>query len=553
MPHAPPPPPAADATLVGGRYRLTEIIGRGGMSVVWRAWDERLGVERAVKLLDGSVADRAGVRQRFLAEATTTARLHHPGIVAVQDVINEDRIAIVMELLHGGTLWQRVERQGPLSEHDAVALMLPIIDAVGAAHAAGVVHRDIKPQNILLTQRGEPKLSDFGIAQVTDALATVDLTRTGAVLGTFGFMSPEQRVDASRVDPSSDIYALGATLWALVRGRTPTDLFAADLEPGLLDGLSPPLAAVVRSCTRYRSTDRPASAAALAATLHGILPGAPRDALPRPQRPALRPALSEDHTPPQSSDTMVDLLHGTGDEGPGPGTTAGIAPPAPIAAPPPARAARPPWLLVVLLVIAAAGLGVGASTLVEAWTAASPAAPEPAPAPKRPRPRPAPSGEAGAAAAGPGPSASPPGAETPTPVEPAPAATGPEVGSTPPPDGRPGPVEQATSPVDEPGAPAPSPAPSPKVLPSPAPAPAPDPAPPRPTGFISFDGAVLDPELEDRSGAVFSPGELPAGIYTVRASFGPEQPRVVVAEVEVRPQQRLRMRCDRSFQKCSPR
>ena len=99
----------------------------------------------------------------------------------------------------------------------------------------------------------------------------------------------------------------------------------------------------------------------------------------------------------------------------------------------------------------------------------------------------------------------------------------------------------------------PSPAPSPKVLPSPAPAPAPDPAPLRPTGFISFDGAVLDPELEDRSGAVFSPGELPAGIYTVRASFGPEQPRVVVAEVEVRPQQRLRMRCDRSFQKCSPR
>jgi serine/threonine-protein kinase len=551
VPHAPPPPPAADATLVGGRYRLTEIIGRGGMSVVWRAWDERLGVERAVKLLDGSVADRAGVRQRFLAEATTTARLHHPGIVAVQDVITEDRIAIVMELLRGGTLWQRVEAHGPLSEHEAIALLLPIIDAVGAAHAAGVVHRDIKPQNILLTQRGEPKLSDFGIAQVTDALATVDLTRTGAVLGTFGFMSPEQRVDASRVDPSSDIYALGATLWALVRGRTPTDLFAADLEPGLLDGLSPPLAAVVRSCTRYRSADRPASAAELGATLHGILPSAPRDALPRPQRATLRPAPSEDHTPPQSSDTMVDLLHGTGDEGPAPGTTAGVAPPAPVAGSPTARGGRPPWVLVVLLVIAAAGLGVAASTLVEAWTAVAPAPPEPAPAPKRPRPRPAPSTEAGAAAGEPGPAAPPPGAVAPAPLEPAPDAPGPDAGATPPPGGRPGPVEQPTSPVDEPDVPAPSPAPSPKVLPSPAPAP--DPVPLRPTGFISFDGAVLDPELEDRSGAVFGPGELPAGIYTVRASFGPEQPRVVVAEVEVRPQQRLRMRCDRSFQKCSPR
>ncbi|MBL8615165.1 MAG: serine/threonine protein kinase [Deltaproteobacteria bacterium] len=557
MPHAPPPPPAADATLVGGRYRLTEIIGRGGMSVVWRAWDERLGVERAVKLLDGAVADRAGVRQRFLAEASTTARLHHPGIVAVQDLINEDRIAIVMELLRGGTLWQRVEAQGPLSEHEAIALMIPIVDAVGAAHAAGVVHRDIKPQNILLTQRGEPKLSDFGIAQVANTFDMADLTRTGAVLGTFGFMSPEQRVDASRVDASSDIYALGATLWALVRGKTPTDLFAADLEPGLLDGLSPPLAAVVRACTRYRAADRPGSAEQLAAALSAVLPGAPRDALPRPQRPALRPPPVDEHTPPLGSDTMVDLLHGDDEHHPTPRPTATVEPPAPVRpAPPPARAGRPPWVVVGLLLVLAVGLGVAGSTLVETWTEVAPVAPEPAP--KRPRPRPAPSGP-GAPATPATTDVSPPtSGETTDPVEvPGPASEEPGEAPTSPPEGEPPPVEPPTSPPDPPEPsdrrPPPEPAPVPAPAPLPSPDPMPAPVPIRPTGFISFDGAVLDPELEDRSGGVYSPGEVPAGVYTVRASFGPEQPRVVVAEVEVRPQQRLRMRCDRSFQKCSPR
>ncbi|MFZ5477804.1 MAG: serine/threonine-protein kinase, partial [Myxococcota bacterium] len=271
-------------TLADGRYTLVEVLGEGGMASVWRAHDARLDCERAVKLLQPRLASVAELRARFETEARTMARLSHPNIVAVHDV-GEDRgrIFIVMELLEGGTLagWQ-VEH-GVMPPRLVVDVILGVLGAVSAAHEAGVVHRDLKPQNVLLSRRGTPKVADFGIAHVTQEMGGSTPTRTGQVLGTLGFMPPEQRLGSRGLDGRADIYAVGAMLYSLATGLPPPDLFASNEDEAMLTPVPPSLLPVVVRATRYKPETRYGTAEEMIAELDAVrrtLPEPPADTPP---------------------------------------------------------------------------------------------------------------------------------------------------------------------------------------------------------------------------------------------------------------------------------
>jgi serine/threonine protein kinase len=249
--------------LSGGRYRLLEVLGSGGMATVYSAWDEVLHVHRAVKLLRPNLVNNESLRTRFLSEARTMAALAHPNVVTVHDFGQEDqRIYIVMEWMGGGSLAGLLEQHGPLHPGRVLSYLLPVVDALGAAHEQGIVHRDVKPDNVLLTERGVPKISDFGIAHVTTQNRS--LTRTGMAMGTWAYMAPEQRADAKHADHRADIYAVGATLFNLVTGREPLDLYASNLHTQLFRGVSSDLAELIQAATRYEPEERYANTQVLA-------------------------------------------------------------------------------------------------------------------------------------------------------------------------------------------------------------------------------------------------------------------------------------------------
>ncbi len=261
-------PPLAD-----GRYRLIRQIGMGGMATVYEGIDTRLQVRRAIKVLDPALLARKAIRGRFEAEARTMARLTHPRIVTVHDVGCEgDRAYIVMELIEGGSFADHLERRGPLTTVDACLAISSVLEALEHAHQAGVVHRDIKPQNMLNGSDGLAKLGDFGIAMLTTDDAAPN-TRTGISMGTPSYMPPEQVKDTKSVGPTADIYATGATLYALLTDREPANLFAAEVRDELLKGLPPDVAAVIERATRYRPEDRYASAAEMHEALRSVLAG----------------------------------------------------------------------------------------------------------------------------------------------------------------------------------------------------------------------------------------------------------------------------------------
>ena len=191
--------------LAEGRFQLLEVIGEGGMATVYRAFDQRLQRPRAIKILSPAFSQRPALRRRFLSEAQTMANLENARVVRIFDMGEDgDRVYIVMELIEGGSLVDRVRAHGPLPPRMAARVTIELCEAIQAAHEAGVIHRDIKPHNVLLTNGGELRITDFGIAQVqTDDKAGV--TRTGAVLGTWGFMAPEQKSNAKSVDARADI------------------------------------------------------------------------------------------------------------------------------------------------------------------------------------------------------------------------------------------------------------------------------------------------------------------------------------------------------------
>ncbi|MFJ3695632.1 serine/threonine-protein kinase [Streptomyces sp. NPDC090052] len=212
---------SADLVLAG-RYRLGELIGRGGMGKVWRAHDEVLHRTVAVKELTAglyvSEADRAVLHARTQKEARAAARINHPGVVTVHDVIEfDDRPWIVMEYIDGPSLADAVKESGALDPREAARVGLHVLGALRAAHAAGVLHRDVKPGNVLLAHDGRVLITDFGIAAIE---GDSEITRTGEIVGSIDYLAPE-RVYGEAPGPASDLWSLGATLFTAVEERSP--------------------------------------------------------------------------------------------------------------------------------------------------------------------------------------------------------------------------------------------------------------------------------------------------------------------------------------------
>ncbi len=216
-----------------GNYRILEAIGQGGMARVYRAHQENLGRDVAVKVLPPWYANDRSFIERFNLEARLIARLSHPNIVTVHDASEQNgHLYIVMQLVDGGTLKQRLDqfqREGRMIDTaEAVSIFTQLADALTYAHEQGVIHRDIKPVNVLMDRANRPILSDFGIAKVL-ASKQLNLTRPGAGVGTPEYMSPEQ-CKGGAVDGRADIYALGIMLFEAQTGRTP---FLGDNYPAL--------------------------------------------------------------------------------------------------------------------------------------------------------------------------------------------------------------------------------------------------------------------------------------------------------------------------------
>ena len=191
--------------IIAGRYHLMKPLGSGGMATVYRVFDERLDVHRALKLLSPEMTERESLRKRFEVEARTMAKLHHKNIVMVHDFgWDQGRPYIVMELVSGGSLIDRVEKFGVLPPRMATTVGIGLLDALQVAHDHGVIHRDVKPHNVLVTVESIPKLTDFGIAQITGGAS---MTKTSSVMGTLAYMAPEQRISAKMIDHRADIYA----------------------------------------------------------------------------------------------------------------------------------------------------------------------------------------------------------------------------------------------------------------------------------------------------------------------------------------------------------
>lgn len=224
-------------------YQLLNELGRGGMGVVYEAVDEATGRHVAIKLLPKDVHRTDETAKRFLREAELAASLSHPRSTFVYAAGEEaGQFYIVMELISGGTLGEVIDRDGQLEVTRAVDYMLDVIDGLNAAHAAGVIHRDVKPSNCFLDGHGRAKVGDYGLSKslVSDA----HLTRTGAFMGTPLFAAPEQ-VRGAQVDPRTDVYAVGATLFYLIAGRAPFDGDAARVIAAIAADVPPKLRTLV--------------------------------------------------------------------------------------------------------------------------------------------------------------------------------------------------------------------------------------------------------------------------------------------------------------------
>ncbi len=218
-------------TVIGGRYHLDRLLGEGGMGAVWSATHSITGGRVALKFIKAAANDPDGeMKRRFLREARSAALVEHPNVVSIRDVLeHEDAPVIVMDLLLGETLAQRLAREGTLGVGEAARIVLSVIGAVGAAHEVGLIHRDLKPENIFLakTHHGEVvRVLDFGIAKLVrpgvDGTASA-VTQSGAVIGTPAYMAPEQLFGERDLDYRVDVWALGVILYEVLVGERPVD------------------------------------------------------------------------------------------------------------------------------------------------------------------------------------------------------------------------------------------------------------------------------------------------------------------------------------------
>ena len=211
-------PTLSHGDLVDRRYRVQSLIARGGMAAIYRGIDERLDRPVALKILDDRFAHNDQFRTRFEREARAAARLSHPSLVNVFDQGDDGTsVFLAMELVDGGTLRELLRERGPMPPHAATAVMEPVLTALGLAHSAGLIHRDVKPENILISDDHQVKLADFGLVRAT---AESSLTTTSVMMGTVAYLSPEQ-VRGGSVDGRSDVYSAGIVLYELLTGTTP--------------------------------------------------------------------------------------------------------------------------------------------------------------------------------------------------------------------------------------------------------------------------------------------------------------------------------------------
>ena len=357
-------PRSTTPTVIAGRYELDGELGRGGMAEVRAGTDRRLRRPVAVKFLLPAMAAREDIRRRFESEARAAASLSHPHAVAVYDTGEHDGLPyIVMERLPGETLADRIAG-GPVDPDWLVGMTGEVLGALGAAHAAGLVHRDVKPGNILLTADGHAKIADFGIAKSLEGPGIgLELTGTGQLLGTPAYLAPE-RLDGAPATPGSDLYALGVVMYEALTGVSPfagdtplataRAVAAGDWRPlaSVRPGLDPSVVATVERAMSREPGRRFASASAMAAAMTGSRPGAVA---------AGEPTIVDGMVPRTGPATAVldrrDLV-----AGPGPAAPPASAPPlpAPIARPR-GRLPLAVFFGVVLLVLLIAGLNRGRS------------------------------------------------------------------------------------------------------------------------------------------------------------------------------------------------
>ncbi|MCV7267253.1 protein kinase domain-containing protein [Mycolicibacterium doricum] len=234
--------PLAGAVL-DGRYHLDAPIATGGMSTVYRGLDVRLDRPVAVKVMDPRYSGDEQFLTRFQREARAVARLKDPGLVAVYDQgIDGQYPFLVMELVEGGTLRELLRERGPMPPHAAAAVLAPVLSGLAVAHRAGLVHRDVKPENVLISDDGEVKIADFGLVR---AVAEAKITSTSVILGTAAYLSPEQ-VGTGNAGPRSDVYSVGVMAFELLTGVTP---FSGDSALAVayqrMDNDVPPPSAVI--------------------------------------------------------------------------------------------------------------------------------------------------------------------------------------------------------------------------------------------------------------------------------------------------------------------
>ena len=360
--------PGGEPLRIGNRYRLEEQIGIGAMGAVWRATDELLNRPVAVKELlavaPGTSAEEVEEsRQRILREGRIGARLQHAHVISMFDVVvHEERPWLVMEYLPSDSLATVVRQKGPLSPVQVAAIGRDVADGLAAAHLAGVVHRDVKPGNVLIGSDGRVKLTDFGVSRAVD---DVQLTRTGLIAGTPAFLAPEI-AQGRTPTAASDVFALGATLYAAVEGTPPfglNDNAYALLHKVATEAPTPPqhagpLAPVLQRLLAVDPAARPSAAQAreLLAVVAAGQDVAQAPAAPNPTRAFAPVAASHPSTRP-------DL----------------VVPPAP--PPAPRRRRRTPLVLAAVLAVLVLGGGAAALALTRGGRPRRP------PRPSRPRPR----------------------------------------------------------------------------------------------------------------------------------------------------------------------